>query len=411
MGVRARVLSLARQGVGPATPPRERKHIVFINSLVLVGIAMTALFTPVQIVYGDVRTFGVFTATLVTLAGILALNRRGQHTLAGVAFCAVVWVVTSAQAALEPREGSVHFFLLPSVILPYLALSSRHLRLAPAFAALSALTFLVFVYFEDASRTSDPVLYMVTMAGVVVTIAAAGHYARVVASRAEDDLDAQRKVSEDLLLNILPSPIADRLKQGSAVIADELHEVSVLFLDIVGFTRLATELEAEELVRRLNRIVSAFDRLSEQLGVEKIKTIGDGYMAAAGLPLPREDHARACAELALGMRDVVEVLPEAEGMQVRIGIATGSVIAGVIGESKFAYDLWGDTVNTAARMEETGIPGEIQISEETRQQLGDHFAFQDRGLVPIKGKGQLRTYLLEPRGGRGGGGRLDAAPA
>ncbi len=398
MGLREAIVSLASGGVRADMPARERKHIVFVNSLALAGMTMTGVFAPMQVVYGDARTLAVYVATFAFLAAVMALNRRGHQVLAASGLCLVAWTVTFAQAALDPREGSVHFFLLAGVFLPYLAISHRQgWKLPVLLSVLAGLSFLYFIYHEDAARSGDTMLYLMTMAGVVGAIATAGHYTRAVTSRAERELDAQRALSDSLLLSILPAPIAERLKRGDELIADELPEVSVLFLDIAGFTRLATEIPADELVGRLNAIVSTFDRLAERYGVEKIKTIGDGYMVAAGVPIPRADHARAIADMALAMRDAVDTQPEAAGMQVRIGIATGPVVAGVIGASKFAYDLWGDTVNTAAKLEETGIGGEIQICEATKQSLGDGYAIAERGAVHLKGKGEVRTHLLEPR--------------
>ncbi len=205
--------------------------------------------------------------------------------------------------------------------------------------------------------------------------------------------------SEGLLLNILPMPIAERLKQGQEVIADAYVEVTVLFADIVNFTGLAAQRSPEELVILLNSVVTAFDRLTEQRGLEKVKTIGDAYMVAAGLPEPRPDHAEAMADLALDMQAEIARIGEefAVPLQLRIGLNTGPVVAGVIGERKFAYDLWGDAVNTASRMDSHGVKDRIQISESTRERLGPRSDCEERGLIAIKGKTDMRTFFLNGR--------------
>jgi class 3 adenylate cyclase len=202
--------------------------------------------------------------------------------------------------------------------------------------------------------------------------------------------------SEELLLNILPLSISERLKGDHHAIADGFAEVSVLFGDIVGFTELAGHLEPAAVVAMLNRVFSAFDELSERFGLEKIKTIGDAYMVAAGLPEPRPDHAEAIARMALAMQHALGEINAAEGysLRLRIGIHTGPVVAGVIGRRKFIYDLWGDTVNVASRMESSGVPGRIQASRETFQRLETQFQWEARGPVAVKGKGEMETYLL-----------------
>ena len=202
-----------------------------------------------------------------------------------------------------------------------------------------------------------------------------------------------------MLLNILPAPIAQRLKQGEKTIADSFSEVTVLFADLVGFTKISANLSPAELVELLNMIFSGFDQLAEKYGLEKIKTIGDAYMVVGGLPTLRKDHAEAIAEMALDMLDQVKRISQRlkKTLQIRIGVNTGAVEAGVIGTKKFAYDLWGDTVNTAHPMESHGIPGVIQVTEDTYNCLVNSYIFEERGMIEIKGKGLMRTYLLLSR--------------
>jgi len=219
------------------------------------------------------------------------------------------------------------------------------------------------------------------------------------AVRTRRALRLEQEKSERLLLNVLPAPIAARLKQTDGVIADAFGEVTVLFADLVDFTRRSERIAPEQVVQALNDLFSVFDQHAQQRGLEKIKTIGDAYMVAGGLPDPRPDHAQAVAEMALAMRDVVarRTDPGGQPLAVRIGIDTGPVVAGVIGTSKFSYDLWGDTVNTASRMESQGVAGCIQVTARTYERLRDGYRFERRGPIPVKGKGEIVTYFLVGR--------------
>jgi adenylate cyclase len=219
-------------------------------------------------------------------------------------------------------------------------------------------------------------------------------------------LVAEQDRSERLLLNVLPAPIAARLKAGEAVIADRFPEVTVLFADLVDFTRSSDRSTPDRVVQVLDNLFTAFDRLAEGHGLEKIKTVGDAYMVAGGLPAPRPDHVEAVAEMALDLREETAHHRDPAGrpLTVRIGIDTGPVVAGVIGRRKFSYDLWGDTVNTASRMESQGVPGCIQVTDRTYRRLRDRYRFQPRGPIQVKGKGELVTYLLLGRNDRPDGG-------
>jgi adenylate cyclase len=212
----------------------------------------------------------------------------------------------------------------------------------------------------------------------------------------ESALRKEQNKTENLLLNLLPEPIADRLKDEPGVIADKFENATILFADLVNFTRISTTMSATKLVYLLNEIFSTFDELSEKHGLEKIKTIGDAYMVAGGIPIERPDHAEAIAKMALDMLVAIEELNvklEAT-FDLRIGINSGPVVAGVIGTKKFIYDLWGNAVNTASRMESHGIPGRIQVSFNTYELLRDKYEFEERGLIEIKGQGEMPTYFL-----------------
>jgi class 3 adenylate cyclase len=216
------------------------------------------------------------------------------------------------------------------------------------------------------------------------------------AVRTRRALQREKERSERLLLNVLPRSIAARLKQHEDPIADGFSEVTVLFADLVDFTRRSRDATPERVVQVLDELFTAFDQLTRRHRLEKIKTIGDAYMVAGGLPDRRPDHAQAVADMALAMRDEVagRTDPSGQPLQVRIGIDTGPVVAGVIGTDKFSYDLWGDTVNTASRMESTGVPGCIQVTARTYQRLRDGYRSQRRGPVAVKGKGEMVTWFL-----------------
>jgi class 3 adenylate cyclase len=208
-------------------------------------------------------------------------------------------------------------------------------------------------------------------------------------------LDHLHRENQRLLLNVLPAPIAEKLKKQNGIIAERFDDVSVMFADIVGFTPLSARLSPTELLQLLNRVFSGFDELAGRHGLEKIKTIGDAYMVAGGLPEPHADHLGAMATLALAMLDNAAQVPLASGsLSLRVGLHVGTVTAGVIGIRKFIYDVWGDTVNTASRLESHGAPGRVQVSDEVFRRLDGRFIFEPRGTIELKGRGPMSTYFL-----------------
>lgn len=212
------------------------------------------------------------------------------------------------------------------------------------------------------------------------------------------EIQVERERADRLLLNILPAPIAEQLKQGREKIAESYPAVTVLFADVVEFTPWAANRAPTEVLDFLNTVFSAFDHLVEAYDLEKIKTIGDCYMAASGLPIARSDHAEAMANMALDMLDAFNRLPSVQAqpqpLSLRTGIHSGPVVAGVIGQKKFIYDLWGDTVNTASRMQTHGVAGGIQVSATTHGMLSGQFTFREQGTIQVKGKGLMTTYML-----------------
>lgn len=248
---------------------------------------------------------------------------------------------------------------------------------------------------EEIEKTSAQMRVLL----LVAVVATAGCGVAIVSSfrSALEQLEEEREKSERLLLNVLPEAIAQRLKQGSGKIADSFESVTVLFADIAGFTKLSATVSPTDLVRWLNEIFSEFDSIAVETDLEKIKTIGDAYMVVGGLPNPRDDHAEAIAEMALKMQEAIRLFNRKRdgNFSMRIGINSGPVVAGVIGTKKFIYDLWGDTVNTASRMESHGAIGEIQVTEATYELLKDKYQFEERGRIPVKGKGEMSVYLLK----------------
>jgi class 3 adenylate cyclase len=283
------------------------------------------------------------------------------------------------------------------------------LRMHPIVALLSVLPYFLLTEIMLAvySPATDFVPYscaaLVTLgSGVIVawtldrTLRDSYRKQRVIEAQ-QKTIERERDRADNLLYNVLPATIADRLKLDPARIAEHFNEVTVLFGDIAGFTPMSAEMSPQDLVATLDEVFTAFDDIAQRHGLEKIKTIGDAYMAVGGVPTPRADHAQSVARMALEMRDLVAQrrFVGARQLRMRIGIHTGPAVAGVIGRKKFIYDLWGDTVNTASRMESHGEPGEIQLTDATRAALGDGWVLEERGVSEIKGKGPMRTWWLK----------------
>lgn len=248
-------------------------------------------------------------------------------------------------------------------------------------------------------NTTQEVFLMANVTTAFTILAIMSYVYSEAARKAEAALDIEKQKSERLLLNILPAPIAERLKEDNCIIADHFESATVMFSDIVGFTAMSEKVAPEEVVNYLNRMFSAFDDLAEKYRLEKIKTIGDAYMVAGGFPEKRACHAKDVSAMALEMLEVVKRfnMGAHQPVSIRIGIHTGPAVAGVIGIKKFAYDVWGDTVNTASRMEASGMPGRIQLSEQAAQQLDDGFIVEERGIVELKGKCSMKTFWLVGR--------------
>jgi class 3 adenylate cyclase len=331
---------------------------------------------------------GIIVVTVVVLIGLHLRPRRfafAINLLLGTVFVVGLIVTTLFGGLLE--SGLIVIFNLAIVLAALLAFGNRA----------ASWWFIAFVasvvYAALIHNRIDPLYEPLPSSVAAFNLIGLGLLTFVVTVYFVRQRDRFQKQSDDLLHNILPDEIAGRLKAKTSMIADSFASASVLFADVVDFTPMSAGMSAAHLVTRLNRIFTTFDAFVDELGLEK--TVGDEYMVASGVPVPRMDHAEAIADLALRLRDHV-ASKEFEGRRIRlrIGINSGPVIAGIIGTHKFAYDLWGDVVNTASRMQSEGLPGSIQISRSTFSLIEDRFVCERRGLIPVKGKGEMDTYIL-----------------
>jgi len=370
------------------------------------AIAVHSLYTALFWIYGvgEMVVLNVAFSLPVYVVAMLA-NRKGWHVAAVVLAVAELCVHQALTVMNIGWDAGLQYYLL---VVPAVAFSlpGRKLVVKCASVAAAAGTFLLLLAWSskiEPGHVIEPTALLVANYVNIATVFGllgffAMHYAGA-AELAEGRLTEQYLRAENLLHNILPVPIAERLKAGSGTIADGFSDASVLFADIVGFTRLSAQVPPDKLVSMLNAVFSEFDMLVEGRGLEKIKTIGDAYMVASGIPAPRADHAQALVELALDMSGALarKAMELGIPLQMRVGINSGPVVAGVIGKRKFIYDLWGDAVNTASRMESHGVPGRIQVSEATMKRLEHLYLFESRGEIQVKGMGALNVYLLAGR--------------
>jgi guanylate cyclase len=375
---------------------RRGKRRIVVGYFVLGGV--TRLFAAAaQFSEGSAVAWVDVVASVTGLA-LLAVLWRKPAWLYGIVNVALLGVLIEVLAAtvmlggFVPSEMIILFGIL-SVIGALIVLRLRDAVLwAIAFVAtaiLGAVLPNVIEPLEVVEGTDGGIA--TTMIGVTVFLFLGMAYF----VRQRNRFQAQ---SDDLLHNILPEEIARRLKADSGMIADDYEHASVLFADVVDFTPMSAQLSPPELVGLLNSVFTTFDAFVEELGLEKIKTVGDAYMVASGVPRPRPDHAHAIADLALRIRDhTARHTFEGQTLSIRIGINSGPVVAGIVGTHKFAYDLWGDVVNTASRMEAGGIPGAIQMTSATHELIRDAFECEPRGVITVKGKGEMHTYLLVGR--------------
>lgn len=367
---------------------------VFIQLLyVLLSLASVGTYAPLGVI-GGVAIYLASTLLGLLLFGFLIRTKRfRQYVNLTLVYISAVHLTTRVLQGGYQSGVMIWFILVPLAATIFL----------PKWQLIIWWTFFAIV--ELALIPLDPLLasqaviqagspaffYGLSVVAVVTALVVVFRYL-------VNEIDEARKQADLLLLNILPAPIADRLKQKPEVIADGYSEVTILFADIVDFTRLSSHANPAEVVRVLNEIFSDLDDLAKRHGLEKIKTTGDGYMVAGGLPVTREDHCDAVVSFALDMLDRIKRHQawNHEPIHLRVGIDTGPVVAGVIGRHKFIYDLWGDAVNTASRMESNGLVDVIQVTEAVKRKMDGKYTFEQREPINIKGKGQMVTYLLRP---------------
>jgi adenylate cyclase len=408
--VRRAGASVLRRVAAIGADPRDDEELAFRKSLLVV---IAVLILPISLVWGTLYL------ALGTPAGAIAYLYLVVSAVAIVAFS------RNRDATSFLRVELLDILLAPTLSMIPVGgfLASGAVGIWGILAPLGALVFegvrsgvrwfvaFVVVFLgsgiagELLGGVSDlPTWFQTAMLALNVVVGGAVVFTllAVFAQQRQDALAALRveqEKAEELLLNILPRSIAERLKANTATIADQFDAATILFADVVDFTPLSERLAPGEIVGILDHLFTHFDVLADAYGLEKIKTIGDCYMVAAGVPTPRADHARAMALMALDMREAMRSSDEVGhlGLELRIGINSGPVVAGVIGRKRFLYDLWGDAVNTASRMESQGAPGQIQVTRATYELLTDDFAFEHHGTVDVKGKGELETwYLLGP---------------
>ena len=348
------------------------------------------------------RTVVVIQITGAIIFAALPLLHRVDPRAAPIAFIMVSYPATFVVGAMLGTDTGIQLNYMGYAAAAVLVLGIDPIAPPVLFSTL-ALAFIVALEIfapRDGGLLSEAAMlgsFIGSVIGTGTVMFALMFYAVHEVSRAEASAEFEYERSESLLANILPAAVAKRLKSAAdQVIADKHEEASILFADMAGFTAWASGTAPVDLMRFLNEVFTAFDRLVERHGLEKIKTTGDNYMVVSGVPVPRSDHAAALVQLALEMLETARHIhdPEGRDVSIRIGIASGPVVAGVVGMKKFFYDVWGDAVNVASRMELTGVPGRIQISPETFERVKDQFEFESRGPIDVKGKGKMTTWLL-----------------
>src|SRR3954454_7034160 len=383
------------------TARRLRQTNAFNGFVVVLYGLFAAFYASVD--WQALRPLVIAIVATMPLFVIPPLLHRVNDYAAMLSIAAITGAALALLAYIVGTASGVHFFLFaaPAAIVFF---GPHHVRVAASITVCILILFLVVEFYfppHGSIAPASPALLMVVRAacvsGVMVLIFMAVYFAIRMLENAEAALEREFDRSEGLLLNLMPTSIASRLKNNpSEVIADHFDAVTILFADIVGFTPRASQLPPREVVGYLNRVFSQFDRLAEKYRLEKIKTIGDAYMVAGGMPDPRGGHAEDVANMALDILEVTRNLGAElqDELAVRVGIHTGPAVAGVIGTRKLFYDVWGDTVNTASRMESHGSAGKIQVTEDARRALGDAFQFEYRGAVEIRGKGAMELYYL-----------------
>ena len=397
---------LSEFGIAEGQSRSEQRRIRNINAVAAFAFVATALFAVLFLpARPDSLPFwayvGLLALYLVGYALVLVLNRGGSHEGASALLLGTGLLnVTAVNFTVGFRTGTA-VFLVVIAIGAVLVTDARQTALRWSVVVLTVLIFALLVIFDPPvapamTETWVDLLIVASFGGLVAFAVWVVWYQRRLTDTAEAELIEANAQSERLLLNILPADIAERLRAGEYPIADAKPDVTVLFADIVGSTAITDSLTATDLVTTLDGLFSSFDDIAFEHGLEKIKTVGDSYFAVAGLASEDHNHTRSAADAALSMREQLKehTFPGMGETQMRFGLHTGPVMAGVIGKRKFSYDLWGDTVNTASRMESTSDIGMIQVSQQVYDRLKDRYELEPRGRMTVKGKGDMSTYSL-----------------
>jgi adenylate cyclase len=401
MNLANRIIDL---GINKQTDVIQTRHIRFTNSVIVILFFFIIENVAISIYFHQPLVTLVFLMHFILISLTLLFNHMGKRVLASAWFSGVAILFVSIYSMIFTERGYNFVFLPMIIFLQFFLFSAAEKKYIFIFTAITVFC-LAGVLFWPAFhlQTLIPVSKEIIQAqrlnslvGLPCLSIAFGLYAFITISRADREVAKEKDKTDQLLLNILPQSIAQRFKNDQSYLAEEYKSVTVLFADIVSFTSLSEKLKPDVLVGFLNKIFSEFDYLAELYGLEKIKTIGDAYMVAGGVPIPCDDHTRKICRMAIKMQEVAKdiLTPFEEQVSIRIGINTGPAIAGVIGVKKFIYDLWGDTVNTASRMESYAEAGKIQITTEVYELIKNEFECQSRGLINVKGKGSMTTYFL-----------------
>ena len=366
---------------------------VFISA----GFGLVQIFSAPQLWWT-----GIINIVGAAIYAIVPLLHRFGELLPPLTFIGTAYVSIFTICWFVGTGSGLQFYFLVAACLIVLQLGVDRIFLAAILAAIAAGMVITLQFLVPRDTGAQPV-WALSLSFVVTTISACVMVVTTVwysvreIVRAEAAMELEYERSEALLANILPASIADRLKDPARnIIADKYDDASVLFADIAGFTERASDMEPDQLILFLDRLYGDFDALVDKHGLEKIKVSGDSYMVVSGVPQPRADHVEALAALALDMAEAASLLKDSRGdaLPLRIGLASGPVVAGVVGSRRFFYDVWGDAVNVASRMETTDSIGRIQVPEEVYRRLKDDFVLQERGVVEVKGKGLMRTWYL-----------------
>ena len=393
-----RLARLANIGVLPSDPDDVRDQKITLTLAAASVTSLAVIWVGTYFLLGlPVSAAIPFAYQVASIASLIAFARTKDYRLFRVSQLALIILLPFLlqwNLGGYVASSAVSLWALTGVFGALFFYDTR--KAVPAFVAFVALTVVSGLAEPMLSTNAAAIPTGLRIAFFVLNILGVAVTAYLLLQYSLRSRDAALAQSDGLLLNVLPRAIALRLKREPGVIAERFDDVTVLFADIADFTPFSERTTPERVVGVLDHVFSAFDRLTQEHGLEKIKTIGDAYMAAAGLPEPRPDHAVAAAELAVDMQSSLAASCVELGvdLRMRIGLATGPVVAGVIGRHRFIYDLWGDTVNTASRMESTGIPGRIQMTDATYQRLRDRYPFEDRGEIEVKGKGRVHAYLI-----------------